>query len=150
MFYGSTYRSEYLIERDFGRLKGLPLSLQPMYLASEDRVKGLVRLLTIGLRVLTLLEFEVRRQLAAQQDPLVGLYAGQAKRATTRPTAEKLLAAFEGVTLTKFGAASPMRSHMTPLSHLQQRILALLGFPPDLFSQIVVNSSRLASRMSEP
>lgn len=144
------YRSEYLIERDFGRLKGLPLSLRPMYLASEDRVKGLLRLLTIGLRVLTLLEFEVRRQLAVQQDSLVGLYAGQAKRATARPTAEKLLAAFEGLTLTKIGAASQMRSHMTPLSRLQQRILALLGFPPDLFSQVVVNSYKLAPRMSEP
>jgi len=144
------YRSEYLIEHAFGRLKGVPLSLRPMYLASDDRVKGLLRLLTIGLRVLTLLEFEVRRQLAAQQDTLVGLYAGQATRATARPTAEKLLAAFEGLTLTKIGAASQMRSHMTPLSPLQQRILALLGFPPDLFSQVVVNSSQLAFRMSEP
>jgi transposase len=79
-----------------------------MYLASDDRVKGLLRLLTIGLRVLTLLEFEVRRQLAAQQDSVAGLYAGQVKRTTTRPTAEKLLAALEGITLTKIGEAEQM------------------------------------------
>ena len=131
------YRSEYLIERDFGRLKGRPLSLRPMYLASDDRVKGLLRLLTVGLRVLTLLEFEVRRQLAAQQDTLAGLYAGQVKRTTARPTAEKLLAAFEGITLTKFGEAEQMRYHITPLSRLQQHIIELLGFPPDLFAQLV-------------
>lgn len=144
------YRSEYLIEHDFSRLKGLPLSLRPMYLASENRVKGLLRLLMIGLRVLTLLEFTVRQQLAAQQEPLIGLYAGQPNRATAQPTAEKLLSAFEGMTLTCLTQAGQVRAHMTPLSPLHQRILALLGFPPDLFSQVAVNSSKLALEMSEP
>lgn len=144
------YRSEYLIERNFGRLKGSPLSLRPLYLASEDRVKGLLRLLTIGLRVLTLLEFEVRRQLEVHHDKLVGLYAGQAKRATAQPTAEKLLAAFEGLTLTRIEQAEQMRYHMTPLSLLQQRIVTFLGFPPDLFSKVAVNSSKLTLKMSEP
>ena len=51
------YREEYLIERGFGRLKGKPLSLTPMYLQSDTRATGLVRLLAIGLRILTLLEF---------------------------------------------------------------------------------------------
>jgi transposase len=143
-------RSEYLIERDFSRLKGMPLSLRPMYLASENRVKGLLRLLMIGLRVLTLLEFTVRQQLVAQQEPLVGLYAGQPKRATAHPTAEKLLSAFEGLTLTRITQAAQVHAHMTPLSSLQQRILALLGFPPDLFSRVAVNSSELALQMSEP
>jgi transposase len=144
------YRSEYLIERDFSRLKGVPLSLRPMYLVSEDRIKGLLRLLLIGLRVLTLLEFTVRQQLAVQQEPLVGLYAGQPKRATTQPTAEKLLSAFEGVTLTCITQAGQLHTHMTPLSSLHQRILALLEFPPDLFSRVAVNSSKLAHQMSEP
>jgi transposase len=144
------YRSEYLIERDFSRLKGMPLSLRPMYLASEKRVKGLLRLLLIGLRVLTLLEFTVRQQLVVQQEPLVGLYAGQPKRATAHPTAEKLLSAFEGLTLTRITQAGQLHAHMTPLSSLQQRILALLGFPPDLFSRVAVNSSELALQMSEP
>jgi transposase len=144
------YRSEYLIERDFSRLKGMPLSLRPMYLASEDRVKGLLRLLMIGLRVLTLLECTVRQQLAAQQEPLVGLYAGQPKRATIHPTAEKLLSAFEGVTLTRMTPAGQVHAHMTPLSPLHQRILALLGFPRDLYSRVAVNSSKLALEMSEP
>lgn len=144
------YRSEYLIEHDFSRLKGMPLSLRPMYLASEERVKGLLRLLLIGLRVLTLLEFSVRQQLTAQQEPLVGLYAGQPKRATAHPTAEKLLSAFEGLTLTCIAQAGQMDAHMTPLSPLHQRILAFLGFPLDLFSRLAVNSSKLTFEMSEP
>ena len=64
------YRSEYVIEHDFARLKGKPLSLAPMYLRTDERIKGLIRLLTIGLRVLTLCEFVVRRRLAAEQTTL--------------------------------------------------------------------------------
>ena len=51
------YREEYLVERGFGRVKGKPLSLSPMYVQSDQRATGLVRLLSIGLRVLTLVEF---------------------------------------------------------------------------------------------
>ena len=51
------YRSEYLVERSLGRLKGRPLSLTPMYVQRDDHATGLIRLLSIALRVLTLLEF---------------------------------------------------------------------------------------------
>jgi hypothetical protein len=50
------YRNEYIIERSFGRLKGKPLSLTPMYLQRDDHATGLTRLVTIGLWVLRLLE----------------------------------------------------------------------------------------------
>jgi transposase len=70
------YRSEYQVERSLGRLKGRPLSLRPMYVQQDDHATGLIRLLSIALRVLTLLEFVVRRQLAAEEAALAGLYAG--------------------------------------------------------------------------
>jgi transposase len=107
------YRGEYLIEHDFGRLKGQPCSLRPLYLASPHRMKGLLRLLTMALRVLILVEFEVRQQLATRGETLKGLYAGQPTRATARPTAEKLLRAFNGITLTKVeqGKASRRLAH---------------------------------------
>src|SRR6266705_3988454 len=38
------YREEYLVERGFGRLKGKPLSLSPMYVQSDQRATGLIRL----------------------------------------------------------------------------------------------------------
>lgn len=89
------YREEYIIERNFGRLKGKPLSLTPMYLQKDDHATGLIRLLTIGLRVFTLLEFLVRSQLAEAETDIAGLYAGNPKRTTTRPTSEALLKAFD-------------------------------------------------------
>jgi transposase len=60
------YRSAYLVERSWGRLKGRPLSLRPMYVQRDDHATGLMRLLSIALRVLTLLECVVRRQLKAE------------------------------------------------------------------------------------
>ena len=47
------YREQYIASLCFGRLKGQPLSLTPMYLQRDDHATGLIRLLTIGLRVLT-------------------------------------------------------------------------------------------------
>jgi transposase len=79
------YREEYLVERGFGRLKGKPLSLSPMYVQSDQRATGLVRLLSIGLRVLTLVEWSCRQHLADTKATVAGLYAGNPKRTTNRP-----------------------------------------------------------------
>ncbi|MCL0080236.1 transposase, partial [Dehalococcoidia bacterium] len=111
------YRNEYLIERAFGRLKGKPLSLTPMYLQNDDHATGLIRLLTIGLRVLTLLEFTVRRRLAAENEKLSGLYAGNPKRSTARPTAESMLRAFKEIALIMITAGKQIQRHLTPLSN---------------------------------
>jgi len=136
------YRGQYLIDRGMGRLKGRPLSLVPMYLQRDDRVTGLIRLLTIGLRVLTLLEFVVRRSLAVEGAKLAGLYAGNSKRATARPTAERLLEAFRGITLTVIQEPYQTRRHLTPLSEVQQRILALLGFSTDIYARLCIDSAK--------
>lgn len=127
------YRNEYLIEQGFGRYKGKALGLRPIYLASDGRVKGLIRLLSLGLRVLCLLEFSVRTQLAKQQQELPGLYAGNPKRATPQPTAELLLKAFRGVTLTIIDIDQVRQRFLSSLSELQQRILQLLGAADDIY-----------------
>lgn len=136
------YRSAYLIERGFGRLKGQPLSLTPMYLEREDHVTGLIRLLSVGLRVLTLLEFVVRRRLAADGDALAGVYTGNPTRATAQPTAERLLATFQEVTLTILHEDRDTRWHLTPLSPVQQRVLALLDLPLDVYTKLSAHCSQ--------
>ena len=136
------YREEYLVERSLGRLKGQPLSLRPMYIERDDHATGLIRLLTIGLRVLTLLEFVVRRRLAQDGEGLTGLYAGNPKRATARPTTERLLEAFRGITLTILVEPDQTRRHVTALSPLQQRILALLDVRPTIYTKLCGDSSQ--------
>ncbi|PAX52117.1 hypothetical protein CK510_20995 [Brunnivagina elsteri CCALA 953] len=130
------YRDEYLVERGFSRLKGFPLSLAPIYLQREDHITGLIRLLSIGLRVLTLLEFQVRRSLKENKEKLLGLYTGNPKRETARPTAEIILAAFKEITLILIGVKDEVYAHLTNLSPLQQRILSLLGFPIAIYTQL--------------
>src|SRR5947209_1927473 len=110
------YRSEYLVERSLGRLKGRPLSLTPMYGQRDDHATGLIRLLSIALRVLTLTEFVGRRHLALEQGKIAGLYAGNPKRATARPTAERLLEAFQDLTLTVIESPQQTIRYMTPRS----------------------------------
>jgi transposase len=135
------YRHEYQVERSWGRLKGRPLSLTPMYVQRDDHATGLIRLLSIALRVLTLLEFVGRRQLAAEGTKLAGLYAGNPQRETDRPTAERLLEAFEDMTLTIVKGSQQTARYVTALSPLQQRILALLGFSPELYTRLGTISS---------
>ena len=79
------YRQEYLVERSLGRLKGRPLSLRPMYVHRDEHATGLIRLLSIGLRVLTLLEYVVRRQLAAEGEKLLGSLCGQCQTRNRPP-----------------------------------------------------------------
>jgi transposase len=136
------YRSEYLIERDMGRLKGQPLSLTPMYVERDDHATGLVRLLSVALRVLTLLEFVVHRHLAVTGATLAGLYAGNRKRATAHPTAERVLESFQELTLTIVREGRWRRYHLRPLSPLQRRILSLLDFPAVNYAQLCAHSHK--------
>jgi transposase len=135
------YREEYLVEHSFGRLKGQPLSLCPMYLAKEEHATGLVRLLSLGLRVLSLLEFEVRRRLEAEGAVVPGLYAGNPQRTTARPTAEGLLGCFQDINLSMVTQAGQTQGYLPPLSAVQQRILALLGFAPSIYERLVAHSA---------
>jgi transposase len=130
------YRNEYQVERSLGRLKGRPLSLTPMYVQRDDHATGLVRLLSIALRVLTWLEFVVRRALKAEGAKLAGLYVGNAKRETARPTAERLLEAFQDITVTIIKTAEQTAGHVTALKPPQQRILELLGFSAALYTEL--------------
>lgn len=130
------YRDEYLIERSFARLKGFPLSLTPIYLQREDHITGLIRLLSIGLRVLTLLEFQVRRCLEQEQQQLQGLFIGNPQRRTERPTASLILAVFKEITLLLIDVNNQVYAHLTALSPLQQRLLVLLGFPITIYTQL--------------
>jgi transposase len=134
------YRNESLVERAIGRLQGRPLSLTPMYLERDDHATGLIRLLSLGLRVLTRLEFGVRRRLARAKTTRQGLDVGNPKRATAHPTAERLLAAFQGLTLTIIREGRRRRRHRTPLSRVQQRMLALLDFPLAISARLWVDS----------
>jgi transposase len=134
-------RSAYQGERSLGRRKGRPLSLTPMYVQRADHATGRIRFFSIAWRVLTLWECVGRRQLAEEGTKRAGRYAGKPKRATDRPTAERLLAAFQDIILTIVEGPQQLVRHMTALSPLQQRILGLLGFSSALYTRLCTVSS---------
>lgn len=134
------YREEYVIERGFGRLKGKPLSLTPMYLQSDQRATSLIRLMSLCLRLLVLLEFSVRQELAQRDEKLMGLYAGNPKRSTSRPTAEALLEAFDNITLSVIHLGEQVHRHVTPLTAVQIKILTLLGFSSSIYDHLAAQA----------
>lgn len=130
------YRQSPTFEHGFSRFKNRPLGLRPLFLRKENRITGLVRLLSLALRVLTLLEFVVRRSLHEAQTPLTGLYPGNPNQPTIRPTAERLLRAFDNIHLTSVQLPEQTIRQISPLSSLQCRILTLLGLPTSIYSQL--------------
>jgi transposase len=134
------YREEYIIERGFNRLRGKTLGITPLFLSSTTRIKGLVRLLSIALRVLCLVEFTVRKALQEQGAKLDHIYAGNPKRATAKPTTEMMLLAFRGLSLNVVNFNGVARCCMTPLNAVQTRILGLIGFPPAIYQVIEMQS----------
>jgi hypothetical protein len=61
------------------------------------------------------LEFASRQDLGAAQTSLAGLSVGNPQRSISRPTAERLLEAFQDLTLTILREGRGQPYHLTPL-----------------------------------
>jgi transposase len=132
------YRQGWCLERDFHLVKDLPLGLSPLFVWKDDQIKGLVRLLTLALRLLTLIESQVRRGLAKEHATLTGLYEGQPSRSTDRPTGKRILKAFARakITLLRVELDSGVEWHVTPLTPLHKQILRYLRLPLSLYTDL--------------
>lgn len=132
-----TYRDQYLEENIFARLHGKFLSITPLYIQRDDHAAGLFHLLSLAVRLLALGDFQMRQALAKDNSSLAGIYDGNAKRSTATPTTERILKAFEHINLLLLVVApGVLRSVLTPLSPLQERILALLALPTSLYTDL--------------
>ena len=134
-----TYRDEWLIEHGFHRLKGAPLSLDPLFVKRDDQVIGLINLLSLAVRFLTLIEFVVRRRLKQNQEQLTGLIENNPKKGIDNPTTERLLKMFDDVTLSIVHLPGQTLRHITPLTALQTRILELLGLSTAVYTRLAEN-----------
>lgn len=133
------YRNEYLVERIFNRLKSR-VHIAPLFVRLNDQIEGLTYLLTLGVRVLTVMEFVLRRSLENDQAGLPGLHPENKKKVTDKPTAERALNAFSGVSLTiiKNTAGEHILRLLTPLSGVQEDILQRLGLGASLYGQLEI------------
>jgi len=137
------YRGQYRIEDDWSRLKGRSLALTPVYLQDEERIQGLVYLLSLALRVLTLVEWVVRERLRQERTRLQGIYAGQPGRTTDRPSAELLLGVLKTISISVVEVNGRIHALLSPLTEVQKRLLELWDLPADLYENV-------ACRFPEP
>jgi len=128
------YRDEYLVERGFHRLKKGCLPALPLFLRIDERIKGLMLILTIALQALTLLEFVIRRELTDRQETLAGLVPGNPKMIIHRPTAERLLPQFNNLHMIVDDTETQTEGYLfEPLNSLQLKILSLLKIPEEIY-----------------
>jgi transposase len=144
-----TYRHQYLVENDFGLLKAAPLSIAPLYVKRDDQIAGLTHLLILAVRLLTLIEFVVRRQLHANQEELTGLFPQNPRQSTAKPTVKRLLSAFNHIFLTTIDFPDRVLRHLTPLTPLQTRILELLGLSPEAYLALASEIPKTAFPLRE-
>src|SRR5215475_8399623 len=133
------YRHEYRVERVFNRLKSC-LHIAPLFVKLNDQIEGLTYLLTLGVRVLTVTEFVLRRSLEQEQATLPGLHPENKQKMTDKPTAERILKAFSDISLTiiKNASGEDILRRLTPLSGLQEDILQRLGLGAALYEQLEI------------
>jgi transposase len=145
----AAYHQQVVQERGFSRLKTRHLHIRPVYLRDENRIAGLLWLLCLALRVLTLTEYRLRTALAERGEALAGLNPASRSQSTARPTTERVLDAFTSITLTTIEAAGGLYHHVTPLNAMQRHVLALLKLPDDLYERLASPSTNLVLHLRE-
>ena len=123
--------------------------MRPVSLRDENRIAGLLWLLCLALRVLTLTEYCLRTALAERGEELAGLNPASRTQSTTRPTTERVLVVFTPITLTTIGTEGGYYHHVTPLNATQRHILALLELPDDLYERLASPSTNLVLHLRE-
>ena len=93
-----------------------------MFLHDEQCIRGLMVIMGIALRLLTLAEFVVRQHLEANRESLPGLYEGNPHRQTNRPTTERMLKAFEDIMLIGERSGRERHCQVSELSKLQKKM----------------------------
>lgn len=121
-----------------------------MYLQDGRRITGLVYLLSVALRILTLLEWVVRERLQKEGATLQEVYAGQPGRKTKRPSAELLLGVMKTISVSVVAANGQIHVLLSPLTQVQKRLLSLWDLPPGLYEKLTRGFPTLPPNTSEP
>ena len=131
------YRNASRVERLCNRLQSR-VHIAPMFVKLNDPIEGLTSLLTLGVRVVTVMEFVLRRSLQTDQAKLPGLHPANKTKMTDKPTVERILKAFSDVSLVivKHTAGEDILRRLTPWSALQEDILQRQGLGTSLYGQL--------------
>jgi transposase len=137
-------RNAYRIACSFHRLKSR-VPIAPLLVQLHDHIAGLPSLLTLGVRVGTVMACALRRSLQNDHATLPGLHPANQTQRTDKPTAERILHAFADVSLTIItqAAGEDIRRRLTPWSGVQETILQCLGLGTALYRQLDMQGIRV-------
>jgi transposase len=133
-----SYRSGWCLERDFHLLKDNPLGIRPLYVKSDAQIGGLVRLMTLALRMLSVVEMQGRRGVASTGEKAKGYYSGQPGRQTDKPSGQRILETVTRQQLTLFGTKTGTGTEwqLAALPEIVRQILGFLGLCETLYTRL--------------
>lgn len=130
------YRGQNRIESRFDSLRNKVAPLLPIYLQKDNRIVGLVNLLMIALKTLSMIEYKAAKNLKKDDEKLTNVYPGNPKMGTTTPTAKRMLDAFTGISLVVI-----KKEHtdivMTDINDTQKKIIDLINFESSIYESII-------------
>jgi transposase len=146
-----SYRSGWCLERDFHLLKDSPLGIKPLYVKSDAQIGGLVRLLTLALRLLSLVEMQGRRGVTATGETAKGYYSGQPGRQTDNPSGQRILETVARQRLTLFGTLTLTGTdwQLAPLPEIVKQILGFLGLSETLYTNLTLPQPTVVPTVSQ-
>ena len=128
------YRDQYVVEHAFHRLKGKCLSLTPIHIQKDERIDGLVKLLTIPLRILVVIDKTLQDSIAQRGQKLSGLFKYNPKKELFKPKAERVFEYFIGVYVSKVTVGNQFYSSIIGLEDKHMEILGLLNLSSEIFA----------------
>jgi transposase len=141
------YRKEYRIEAKFNELLNKVTALMPIFLQKNERIRALVKVLLLGIKFTSLIQYQVRENLKKAKESVNQVYPGNPKRATTEPTIGMILRAFREITLVKVEENGVIIRKISKLKPIQLKLLELMGLKSDIYEnldQISFSSQRFS------
>ncbi|MGH9854620.1 MAG: IS1634 family transposase, partial [Blastocatellia bacterium] len=137
------YRANWRGERHDNRLKSEPIGIDPIYVRNDDQITGLTNLLTMAVRVESLIEAQVARGLQSEGKEIKGLYPGLPNKGTDHPTAVAMLKAIDRkeITLMRAELNGQTSVQLSPLPEWLPDVLRFLHLSPTLYADLQKNSA---------
>jgi transposase len=137
------YRANWRGERNYNRLKDDPIVIDPLFVRNDDQIIGMTNLLTLAVRIESLIEVQVARGLQNEGKEIKGLYPGLPSKGTDHPTAVALLKAIDRkeITLTRAEFNGQTSIHLSPLPEWLPDVLRYLHLSPALYADLRNNSA---------
>lgn len=134
------YRHQSNIESRFDDLRNKMAPLLPVFLQKDNRIRGLVNILLLAMKVCSMIEYKIAKTLQEKNEYLQGLYQGNPKRKTNKPSAKRLCRVFEGISIALIFVNKKLQfAIMTELQPIHIKILELLDINPDIYLNLADN-----------